>query len=295
MIKPTHTTILESELEQKTGNRLRARKSLGQHFLVDKKVLKEIISTADLSPEDTVVEVGPGQGMLTRELVRKARIVIAIEIDSRLAGSLAERLGNPPGLRVINEDAREVDLACILEGVDKYKVVANLPYYAANPILRHFIESPTRRPSMMVVMVQEEVATRMVAQKGRMSLLAVGVQLFGAPSIICRVPPSAFKPPPKVYSAVVRVDTFSHPAVELDDEDEFFGLVRAGFFAPRKQLRNSLMLGRGISAYDVTSLLELAGLDPKLRPENLSIDDWGKLYRAGKGRWTFGNPSLRKN
>ena len=295
MIKPTDTTLIESASDPKTAKRLPARKSLGQHFLVDKEVLGRIISTADLSPEDTVVEVGPGRGALTRQLVRSAKVVIAIEMDSRLADTLADRLGNPPGLRVIHADAREVDLARILEDVGQYKVVANLPYYAANPILRRFLESPTRRPALMVVMVQEEVARRMVAQNGRMSILAVGVQLYGTPRIICRVPPSAFVPPPKVSSAVVRVDVLGSPALELDNEDGFFGLVRAGFFAPRKQLRNSLQLGLGISAVDVTSLLELADLDPKRRPENLSIEDWGNLYRAGKGRCTFGNPSLRQN
>ena len=236
-----------------------------------------------MGPEDTVVEVGPGLGALAGQLVRRTRRVIAIEVDTRLAASLAESLGNPPNLRVINADAREVDLALALEGEGEYKMVANLPYYAASPILRRFLETDQRKPTLMVVTVQREVARSMVAEGGRMSLLAVGIQLYGIPRIICYVPPEAFCPPPKVTSAVVRIDLRPRPAIEVENVEEFFNIVRAGFFAPRKQLRNSLSLGLGIPADQTSRLLAVAGLDSRRRAENLSLEEWGYLYQAFSG------------
>ena len=268
--------------ELKPVHILSARKSLAQHFLVDRRVLGLILHESEAGPEDTIVEVGPGRGVLTRELIRTANRVIAIEVDSRLAGSLTRSLGNPPNLRVINADAREVDLTEVLQGEQDYKVVANLPYYAAIPILRRFLEADQHAPSLVVVMVQKEVARSMVAEGGRMSLLAVGIQLYGIPRIICEVPARAFAPPPKVTSAVVRIDPRRHPSVPVEDIAEFFNMVRAGFSAPRKQLRNSLSLGLSVSTEQTGRLLELAGLDPKRRAENLNLEEWWDLYQASR-------------
>ena len=257
-----------------------ARKALGQHYLTDKGTIRQILSTSQLDPHDTVLEVGPGLGAVTSQLVKRAKYVVAIEIDPRLAASLPGRLGNPSNLRVMTADARDVELANILEENISYKLVANLPYYAANPILRRFLETDKYRPSLMVVMVQREVARSMAAEDGRMSLLAVGIQLYGIPSIICDVPPEAFCPPPKVTSTVVRIEPRRRMAVEVENTEGFFNVVRAGFFAPRKQIRNSLGLGLNISSEQVGHLLESAKLDPKLRPENLSLEEWGRLYQA---------------
>ena len=261
---------------------LSARKALAQHFLVDQSVLEQILRESEAGPEDTIVEVGPGRGVLTRGLVRRAKRVIAVEMDPHLAASLPETLDNPPNLRVINADAREVDLTQVLQDEVRYKLVANLPYYAANPIVRRFLESEQHRPFLMVVMVQREVAGRMVAEGGRMSLLAVGIQLYGIPRIICEVPPRAFAPPPKVTSAVVKIDPRPHSSVPVEDVAEFFNMVRAGFSAPRKQLRNSLSLGLGVSAQESGRLLEVAGLDPAQRAETLSLEEWWKLYQASR-------------
>ena len=251
---------------------------------MDTTVLAQILSASELGPEDTVVEVGPGRGALTRELVARAKTVIAIELDSRLAASLGQALGNSPNLRVINEDAREIDLDQALEGRESYKLVANLPYYAASPILRRFLEAGKRRPSLLVVTVQREVAKSMVAEGGRMSLLAVAIQMHGVPRIVGYVPPGAFRPQPKVTSAIVRIDPLPSPAVGVADMDEFFHIVRAGYFAPRKHLRNSLSLGLGISAGRAGELLESAGVDPGRRAENLSLGEWEGIYRASGGR-----------
>ena len=253
---------------------------MGQHYLIDNGVLQQILSTSQLDPQDTVLEVGPGRGAVTSQLVKRVKHVIAIEVDHHLAASLPEKLGNPSNLRVINADARDVELTNVIEENISYKLVANLPYYAANPIIRRFLETDRHRPSLMVVMLQKEVARSMVAENGRMSLLAVGIQLYGIPHIICDVPPEAFYPPPKVTSTVVRIDSRRHMAIEVENTGGFFDVVRAGFFAPRKQIHNSLGLGLHMSPEQVSHLLESAKLDPKLRPENLSLEEWGRLYQA---------------
>lgn len=260
-------------------------KSLGQHFLVDREVADRIVSALELTPTDTIIEVGPGGGALTPSLVKLAGKVIAIEIDPSLAHSLRLRLRARPNLSVITEDARTVRLDQILEGEVEYKMVGNLPYYAAVPILRRFLESEERSPAFMVFMVQEEVARSMVAEDGRMSLLAVGIQVYGDPSMVCTVPPHSFRPSPKVSSAVVRLDPRPHPAIDFEYVNEFFSVVRAGFSAPRKQLRNSLSLGMAIPADEAGGLLEEAGVNPESRAENLSISDWWVLYKAGRDRW----------
>ena len=273
----------------KTAHGPSPRKPLGQHFLIDPTVLQRIVAVSELEPQDTVVEVGPGRGALTRHLVREAGRVIAIEIDPKLAASLPDGLDNPTNLTVINADAREMDLEQLLEGERTYKLVANLPYYAANPILRRFMEPDRTRPKLAVVMVQREVARRMVAEDGRMSLLAVSIQLYGSPSIVCYVPARAFYPPPKVTSAVVRIDPYTRPAIQAESVGEFFGVVKAGFASPRKQLRNSLSLGLGVSTDQASVLLALAELDPRQRAENLSLEDWWKLYRTCSERQSNGD------
>jgi len=264
----------------------RAKKGLGQHFLVDRGVLEKIISAAELAPSDTVIEVGPGLGILTGELVKKAANVIAIEADSKLASSLQKTFSEIPQLTVLNADVLEIDPGELLkshaQAIDRrrgYKVVANLPYYIAAPILRHFLEA-SLKPSLMVVMVQKEVGQRIVAGPGEMSILGISVQLYGQPTIVDYVPAQSFYPRPKVDSAIVRIDVYPRPAVEVADIAGFFEIVKAGFSAPRKQIRNSLALGLQLTSAEVVKLLEEAGIAPQRRPETLSLDDWAKLHRA---------------
>lgn len=255
------------------------RKSLGQYFLVDDSVLERIIDAAELTSQDVVLEVGPGSGALTRRLVSQAGRVVAIDLDPRLAASLPQRLGHPPNLTTVEADARTVDLVPLLGRATPYKVVANLPYYAANPIVRRFLEVEPR-PQLMVVMVQREVAQSMVAAPGAMTLLSVAVQFYALPTLICYVPPESFRPQPKVTSAVVRLAARPRPAVEVADPDAFFGLVRAGFSSPRKQLRNSLSHGLGQSAAVIGQVLESQGLDGSRRPQTLSLEEWARLFNA---------------
>ena len=257
------------------------RKALGQHFLVDGRILNRILAAADLTPPEVALEIGPGRGVLTRQLVRRAARVIAVELDAALAAALPARLGHPSNLEVVAADARTVDIAARLGAPTPYKVIANLPYYAANPILRRFLEMDAAyRPQLMTVMVQREVAESIAAVPGKMSLLSVAVQYYAIPRLICAVPPSAFRPPPKVASAVVRLDLRPQPAVAVADTAAFFALVRAGFAAPRKQLRNSLSHGLNRPGNGIDPLLAAAGIDGRRRAETLSLEEWAALYAA---------------
>ena len=260
------------------------RKSLGQHFLSDSRVVSRIIGAAELSPLDTVVEIGPGRGVLTRRLVQEAGLVVALELDARLWEDLPSRLGFPSNLRCILADAREADLPALVSSPSvgtpgRYKVIGNLPYYAANRIVRRVLES-VPPPSMVLVMVQKEVAESMTASPGDMSLLSVATQCYADARLVCSVPPSAFRPPPKVRSAVVRLDVREIPLVDSANRDVFFEVVRAGFSAPRKQIHNSLSHGLGIEPGTGTAILERAGIDGRRRPATLNLEEWGAVLSS---------------
>ncbi len=256
---------------------LKARKGLGQHFLIDAEVLRRVVAAAELKPDDLVVEVGPGLGILTKELVKKAGGVVAIELDDKLAALLKKTLAASQNVTVINGDVLKIEPSSLFEG-RSYKVVANLPYYITSPVLRHFLEAKVK-PQTMVVMVQKEVAEAIAAEPGDMSLLSVSVQFYGSPEIISIVPPEAFYPAPEVSSAIVRINVYSKPAVDVD-EKSFFGTVRAGFAAPRKQLANSLAQGLGREKAEVLLLLQRANIDPSRRAETLTIEEWAGLNRT---------------
>ena len=259
------------------------RKALGQHFLHDSRVIGRIVAAAELSPEDLVVEVGPGRGALTRLLAREAGSVVAVERDPRLAAALPARISHPPNLTTVEADARSVDISSLAGAEVDYKLVANLPYYAANPILRRFLECE-HKPSLAVVMVQREVARSMAAAPGAMSLLSVAVQFYARATPVCQVPPTAFRPPPKVASTVVRLDVHECPPVKVDNPQDFFDFVRAGFSAPRKQLRNSLCQGLGVPGAEVSAILDSLDFDGKRRPETLSIPEWELIYHSWQAR-----------
>ena len=272
-------TIAARKVSSKAG----PRKSLGQHFLSDHRTVARIIHAAQLEPDDVVIEIGPGQGVLTRRLVEQVKRVVALELDSELCAALPARLGSPSNLTCFAADARAADFGEFLAEDEKYKVVANLPYYAANPIIRRLLETEPK-PQSMVVMVQQEVANNMVAAPGKMGILSVATQFYAEASLVCIVPPSAFKPPPKVTSAVVKLVLRNAPAVETgdvaDSNDGFFQVVKAGFSAPRKQLRNSLSHGLAVAPETAGAVLETAGIDGTRRAETLALEEWGRLYHA---------------
>lgn len=255
-------------------------KALGQHFLTDANVLNRIVEAAELTAEDTVVEIGPGLGALTQRLVRACGRVIAIELDEKLAARLKEQMDVTvvPGdaLRVAPEELLE---AASLAPHSPYVLVGNLPYNAGTAIVRHFLgaEHP---PQRLIVMLQREVAESMTAPVGEMGLLAVSVQVYAEAQRLFNVPPRAFYPPPKVTSTVLHLDVRSQPLVPRDEMERFFRVVRAGFSAPRKQLRNTLANGLSIAPQAAAGAIEAAGLDGSVRPALLSIDDWVRLSRV---------------
>lgn len=260
---------------------LRPRKGLGQNFLTDPVHLARIVEAAGLAASDTVLEIGPGPGALTRLLLEAAGRVVAVELDPELVALLRQELGHFDNLTVVEANILETDLAGLLHpapGVPAYKVVANLPYYITSAVLRRLLEADPR-PERLVVTVQKEVAQRIVAGPGEMSLLAVSVQFYGRPELVHHIPAGAFYPPPKVDSAVVRIDTYDRPAVAVTDIDKFFRVVKAGFSQKRKQLKNSLA-ALPVSAAQVAAALAQAGIDPTRRAETLSLAEWSKLVEA---------------
>ena len=261
-----------------------APRRLGQHYLRDPVVAARVVAAAELARGDTVVEVGPGRGALTHRIAGKVARLILIEVDSGLAAQLRERYAGDRSVEVMEADARHLDPAQLPGPSDgPYKVIGNLPYYAATPIIRRFLESAPP-PRLMVAMVQREVAREMTARPGKMGLLSVAVQLYARVERVCDVPPRAFAPAPKVHSTVVRLDVLDRPALELDSTEGFFVVVRAGFSAPRKQLRNSLANGLRVPAGEVGTLLSDVGIDGTRRAATLSLAEWGVLYRAWEGR-----------
>ena len=254
-----------------------SRKSLGQHFLTDRNILGAIADAAEVGSGDTVIEVGPGRGALTAILAERAQRIIAVELDGALARSLTAAA--PPNVQVVEADARAADPAALLNGCSPYKMLGNLPYYAAMPILRRFLESDCR-PEKAAVLVQREVAEQMCAHPGAMSLVSLAVQLFGSARIARIVRPGSFTPPPKVTSAVVAVTLHEGLAEGVDDADRFFVLARAGFSAPRKQLRNALSGGLGIVPDEAERLLAAAGIEASRRAQTLSMAEWASLYRV---------------
>ena len=269
---------------------LQARKGLGQHFLIDEEVLKLITLAAELTPTDVIMEIGPGLGVLTKELAKQGGWVVTIELDSKLAAILKQTLASFNNVTIINEDILRIDPAALLEEQKarfppaigspfSYKVVANLPYYITSPVLRHFLETSVK-PQIMVVMVQKEVAEVIVAKPGQMSLLSISVQFYGEPTIISYVPAQCFYPAPEVDSAILKINLYSQPAVEVADNESFFGLVRAGFTAARKQIGNSLAQGLGLPKAEVLSLLEKASIVPQRRAETLTLGEWARLWQV---------------
>jgi 16S rRNA (adenine1518-N6/adenine1519-N6)-dimethyltransferase len=257
---------------------LRPQKGFGQNFLKDERYLQRIVQAADLTLTDLVVEVGPGLGALTRELASRVGRVIAVEIDRGMAEALKSVLASYPNVSVVNADILKLDPTQLVGG-SPYKVVANLPYYITSPVLRHFLEETRVKPMVMVVMVQREVAERIVARPGDMSLLAVSVQFYGSPRVVTVVPAQAFYPPPRVDSAVVRIDVYERPAVDVDPA-KFFRVVQAGFSQPRKQLHNAIAERLWLPKGSAPGLLEEAGIDPQRRAQTLGIGEWGSLCRT---------------
>ncbi len=256
---------------------LAPRKSLGQNFLSDDDVARKIVRFAGIKPTDIAVEIGPGIGALTRHLAQFARHVIAIEIDRNLIPLLEQELSDVTNVTILQADALEVDYARVIReaGGDEttpVRVVGNLPYYITSMMIRRILESHINTQAV-VLTVQLEVAERMTALPGDMSLLAVGVQVYGKPELLMKLDPSVFYPQPEIDSAVVRII----PQGRIEHTVELFDLARAGFSQKRKQMRNTISAGLRIAKPDVDELLNGANIDPTRRAETLSIPEWAHL------------------
>jgi 16S rRNA (adenine1518-N6/adenine1519-N6)-dimethyltransferase len=281
---------------------IRPSKGLGQNFITDRRILERIVDIGEVDAGDVVLEVGPGVGLLTGLLADRAAAVVAVELDRRMVTVLQSTLAGRDNVRVVQGDILEVDPTRVLlddsgaigdGAIDgstatdaaptpSYKVVANLPYYITSAVLRHLLEARIR-PGRLVLMVQREVAQRIVEPPGRMSLLSISVQIYGEPRIAMHVPAGAFYPRPKVDSAVLDIRVYPQPLVPDDERDRFFRVVSAGFGQKRKQLHNSLTHGLHIEREQVLAGLAAADIDPERRAQTLSIAEWISLTRALPG------------
>jgi len=250
-------------------------------------VLQQILAAAEVGPLDTVLEIGAGLGTLTQALAVQAQRVVAVEVDEQLVAALSARLQSFPAVQIISGDILALEIADLVQagpGQDTltYKVVANIPYYITSAVLRHLLEARAR-PQLIVLMVQREVAQRILAKPGDMSLLAVSVQFYGQPRLMARVPARAFYPVPKVDSAILRIDPYLQLPLETEEIAFFFDVVRAGFGQRRKQLRNALPHGLQLPPDRVVQAMHQAGIEEKRRAETLSITEWVALSWELKG------------
>ena len=262
---------------------LRPRKGLGQNFLADENHLRKIVAAAELSADEVVLEIGPGLGALSRPLAQTVRRLVAVELDPTMVQILQAELAALANLHLVQADILDLDPAQTLAAHvpdftpgQPYQVVANLPYYITSAIIQHLLEA-AHPPQTITITVQKEVAQRIVAQPGQLSLLAVSVQFYGRPRLCHLIPAGVFVPPPKVDSAVLRIDRA--PQLDLTEVDppRFFRVVKAGFSQKRKQLKNSLAGGLRVSTAQATAWLVTAGIEPTRRAQTLTLAEWGAL------------------
>lgn len=254
---------------------LRADKRLGQNFLQDPYALERIVKAAEILPMDTVLEIGPGLGSLTRYLAAAAEKVVAVELDDRLFPPLEAVLAPYENIQLVHGDILDIKPHDIV-GKSGYVVVANIPYYITSGVIRHLLESEPK-PHRMVLTIQKEVAERICAGPGDTSLLALSVQVYGNPRIAARIPSGAFFPAPKVDSSVLVVEIYPVPVVPTELLNIYFQLIKAGFNQKRKKLRNSISAGMRLSKIETEKLLRATDIDPQRRAETLSLGEWGNL------------------
>ncbi len=250
-----------------------AQKRLGQNFLVNMQALGNITKAAELTKQDHVLEIGPGLGILTEQLCLHAGTVTAIELDDSIIPTLKKNLRGNANVEILHQDALKTELPS-----RTYKLVANIPYYITSPILNHFLqpENPEQqRPSLIVLLVQKEVAQKICARDGDQSVLSLQVQAFGKPEIVCNVGKNSFFPQPKVDSAVLKITTF--PVPRISDTETFFKLIKTAFGQKRKTLSNSLKELLSSNRENVGDFLKQAGIDAQRRPQTLSLEEWQKL------------------
>ncbi len=254
-------------------------KGLGQNFLIDKNVLQKVIDSADIKPNDVILEVGPGIGTLTQELAKFAEKVIAVEKDKKMIEILAETLKNYKNIEIIHGDILKINSTNYKLPTTNYKLVANIPYYLTSPLIRKFLESENS-PSEMILMLQKEVAQRICSKPPKMSLLAVSVQFYAEPKIISYVSKNCFWPAPKIDSAIIKITPYRFRESVKTKTENFFNIAKAGFSQPRKQLAGNLAKSLKIEKVKINSWLTENKINTTQRAETLSIEDWKNLVSS---------------
>ncbi len=254
---------------------LHPNRTLGQNFLVDESALRQVVEAARVTPQDAVLEIGPGLGSLTRHLARLAQRVVAVEIDASLIPALQQVVGHFPNVTLVQGDILSLKLEQWLPEPD-FLVVANIPYNITSALIRHLLEGAAP-PRCLVLTVQREVAERICALPGDMSLLALSVQVYGRPEITAHIPAAAFYPPPRVDSAILHIERYPAPLIPPPELEAFFQLIKAGFSQKRKTLRNALAAGLRLPPPAVVELLHSAHIDPMRRAETLSLPEWREV------------------
>lgn len=249
---------------------------LGQHFLNNPQIAEQIIQSANIQNNETILEIGPGEGFLTEKIYPHAKKVIAIELDNKLKETLEEKFKSNNKLEIIFDDILKVNLPKLLagKGIDKYKVIANIPYYITSKIIRLFLESSSQ-PDELILMIQKEVAERIVSNPGQMSILSASVQYYAQVEILFNVTKENFNPPPQVDSSVIRI--FNIKKTDPEEDTKFFRVVRAGFCARRKTLVNNLSNSFHLSKREVEKIISQISLSSNVRAQELSIENWKKL------------------
>jgi 16S rRNA (adenine1518-N6/adenine1519-N6)-dimethyltransferase len=260
---------------------IQTKKSLGQHFLRSERALADMVNAVPLSTKDVILEIGPGEGVLTEKLLATGAHIIAVEKDNRLIPVLRERFADAiksNRLTLLHGDAVEEEMLAMLRTLLPvgWVLVANIPYYITGLILRTFLDG-TQKPSRMVLLVQREVAEDIVARDGKESIGSIAVKVYGNPSIVARVPRGAFVPPPTVDSAVLRIEHIGEAFINEKEREHFFFLLRAGFKSRRKTILNTLSAGTGLPKEEVGKRLLALHITPETRPERLSLYNWKKI------------------
>lgn len=258
---------------------IRPNKGLGQHFLFERGIVERMVRVSEVGPDDIVLEIGPGLGILTSELLRKAHRVVAVEFDRGLAAHLRNAFGDLPRFNLVEGNALHLSSDELIPRGEPFDVVANLPYSVGTAILRHLLEQP-RQPRRITVMLQKEVAERIVAKPPDMSVLSVAVQFFATPRLAFDVAPSVFIPPPNVESAVLVLNVHGEAPLPIADHARFFRIVTAGFQQKRKQVANSLADVLGLPKAEVSAWLASCDIDPMRRAETLSVTEWVELTKS---------------
>ncbi len=254
---------------------LRPKDYLGQNFLVDEEALQKIILAADIKKSDTVLEVGPGLGVLTEELTKRAGTVVAVEKDENMLTVLKHPLSHLESVKFVHSDILKFDVAEYISG--PYKVVANIPYYLTSKLFQFFLEK-NNPPECLVLMVQKEVGERVIAPAGELSILGISVQMYADAEIMAQVPKASFWPVPEVDSVVLKITPRNkHP--EIKDRKLFFRMIKIAFAGKRKQIHNTLGNGLHLDKEQTKELLTKAGIDGVMRPQDLKIEQWIELYK----------------